>query len=64
MNLITIAMFAIVLLVSFGITAWAARRTHTTADFYAAGKGLTAAQNGLRWLATGARPPLFSVLPG
>src|SRR6201994_2961378 len=46
MNLITIAMFAIVLLVSLGITAWAARRTHTTADFYAAGKGLTAAQNG------------------
>jgi Na+(H+)/acetate symporter ActP len=46
MNLITIAMFAIVLLVSLGITAWAARRTRTTVDFYAAGKGLTAAQNG------------------
>ena len=27
-------------------TAWAARRTRTATDFYAAGKGLTAAQNG------------------
>ena len=45
MNPITIAMFDIILLVSLGITAWAARRTRTT-DFYAAGKGLTAAQNG------------------
>jgi cation/acetate symporter len=45
MNPITIAMFVIILLVSLGITAWAARRTRTT-DFYAAGKGLTAAQNG------------------
>jgi hypothetical protein len=46
MHLITIAMFAAILLISLGITAWAARRTRTTADFYAAGKGLTAAQNG------------------
>jgi cation/acetate symporter len=46
MNLITVAMFAAILLISLGITAWAARRTRTTVDFYAAGKGLTAAQNG------------------
>jgi cation/acetate symporter len=46
MNLITIAMFVAILLISLGITAWAARRTRTTVDFYAAGKGLTAAQNG------------------
>jgi Sodium:solute symporter family/Protein of unknown function, DUF485 len=46
MNPITIAMFVIILLVSLGITVWAARRTRTTSDFYAAGKGLTAAQNG------------------
>src|SRR6201987_2882671 len=46
MNFITIAMFVVILCVSLGITAWAARRTRTTADFYAAGKGLTAAQNG------------------
>ena len=46
MNFITIAMFVLILLVSLGITIWAARRTRTTSDFYAAGKGLTAAQNG------------------
>jgi cation/acetate symporter len=46
MNVITIGMFVVILLVSLGITAWAARRTRTTSDFYAAGKGLTAAQNG------------------
>ncbi len=44
--MITVAMFAIILLVILGITAWAARHTRTTSDFYAAGKGLTAAQNG------------------
>ena len=43
MNFITIAMFVLILLVSVGITAWAAQRTRTTSDFYAAGKGLTAA---------------------
>ena len=46
MNLMTIGMFATILAVSLGITAWAARRTRTTADFYTAGKGLTAVQNG------------------
>ena len=46
MNFITIAIFVLILLVSLGITVWAARRTRTTSDFYAAGKGLTAAQNG------------------
>lgn len=46
MSFITIGMFAVILLISFGITGWAARRTRTTTDFYAAGKGLTAAQNG------------------
>ena len=47
MKFLTIAMFAAILAITFGITAWAARRTRTTTDFYAAGKGLTAAQNGL-----------------
>ena len=47
MNPVTIGIFVAILAVSLGITAWAARRTRTTSDFYAAGKGLTAAQNGL-----------------
>ena len=29
MNLVTVAMFAAILLISLGITAWAARRTRT-----------------------------------
>src|SRR5215467_13610537 len=54
----TVAMFVLILLGSLGITAWAARRTRTTSDFYAAGKGLTAAQNGFAlagdWCSAGA----------
>jgi cation/acetate symporter len=46
MSAVTIGMFVAILLMSLGVTAWAARRTHTTVDFYAASKGLTAAQNG------------------
>jgi cation/acetate symporter len=55
MNAITVAMFVMILVVSLGITAWAARRTKTTSDFNALeGKrdgccqteGLTTAQNG------------------
>jgi cation/acetate symporter len=46
MNAITIGIFAAILAVTLAITAWAARRTRTATDFYAAGKGLTAAQNG------------------
>ena len=46
MNVATIGMFAAILAITLGITVWAARRTRTTTDFYAAGKGLTASQNG------------------
>src|SRR5258707_11380331 len=45
MNL-TVGILTIILLIPLGITYWAARRTHTTADFYAADSQLTAAQNG------------------
>jgi cation/acetate symporter len=46
MNGITIGIFAAILALTLAITVWAARRTRTATDFYAAGKGLTAAQNG------------------
>jgi cation/acetate symporter len=46
MNGITIGIFAAILALTLAITAWAARRTRTATHFYAAGKGLTAAQNG------------------
>ncbi len=42
-----IAVFAAFVLLTLGITRWAARRTRTTADFYAAGGGITGFQNGL-----------------
>ncbi|GGB30088.1 cation acetate symporter [Sphingomonas metalli] len=42
-----LAMFAAFVLLTLGITRWAARRTRTAADFYAAGGGITGFQNGL-----------------
>ncbi len=46
-NLNAIGMFLMFVLATLGITWWAARRTHTTADFYTAGGGITGVQNGL-----------------
>ena len=42
----TLGIFAVILLITLGITYWAASRTATASDFYAADSGLTAAQNG------------------
>lgn len=42
-----IAMFGLFVLVTLGITRWAAGRTKTAADFYSAGGGITGFQNGL-----------------
>ncbi|MGK6319327.1 cation acetate symporter [Sphingomonas sp. DT-204] len=42
-----ILMFGAFVLLTLGITRWAARKTRTTADFYAAGGGITGFQNGL-----------------
>lgn len=46
-NVSAIAMFVGFVLVTLGITYWAARRTKTAKDFYAAGGGITGFQNGL-----------------
>jgi cation/acetate symporter len=43
---ITHGIFAVILLITLGITYWAAKRTATTSDFYAADSQLTASQNG------------------
>jgi cation/acetate symporter len=40
-------LFFAILLLSLGITYWAARRTRSTSDFYAAGGTITPLQNGL-----------------
>ena len=42
-----IAFFLVFIAITLGITWWAARRTQTTDQFYAAGRTVTAGQNGL-----------------
>ena len=46
-NAVAITFFLLFIVVSLGITVWAARRTRTTEHFYAAGRSVTALQNGL-----------------
>jgi cation/acetate symporter len=43
---ITLSMFAVIISITLGVVIWAARQTKTTADFYAAGGGITGTQNG------------------
>jgi cation/acetate symporter len=46
-NAIAITFFLLFIVLSLGITVWAARKTRTTDQFYAAGRSVTAFQNGL-----------------
>ena len=46
-NWTAIGMFSAFVALSLYITRWAAKRTHSTADFYVAGGGVTGFQNGL-----------------
>ena len=46
-NPIAIIFFIIFIVLSLGITVWAARRTRNTEQFYTAGRSVTALQNGL-----------------
>ncbi|WP_292442204.1 cation acetate symporter [Methylibium sp.] len=46
MKALTLLIFAVILALTLFITYWAAKRTHTTSEFYAAGGALTARQNG------------------
>jgi cation/acetate symporter len=46
-NWTAIAMFAIFVAITLGITKWAAAKTKSAADFYTAGGGITGFQNGL-----------------
>jgi cation/acetate symporter len=47
LNIPAIVMFFAFVLATLGITKWAASRTKSAADFYAAGGGITGFQNGL-----------------
>jgi len=46
-NPVAITCFFVFIAVTLGITYWAARRTKTTSEFYAAGHSITGFQNGL-----------------
>ncbi|MCQ8240081.1 cation acetate symporter [Rhizosaccharibacter radicis] len=46
-NVTAIVMFTAFVLFTLGLTVWAARRTRSARDFYAAGGGITGFQNGL-----------------
>ncbi|HEX7122589.1 MAG TPA: sodium/solute symporter [Gemmatimonadaceae bacterium] len=46
-NAIAIVFFFMFIAITLGITWWAARRTRTTEEFYAAGRTVSAGQNGL-----------------
>ena len=47
LNWHAIVMFLLFVAITLGITYWAATRTKTATDFYAAGRGVTGLQNGL-----------------
>ena len=47
LNLHAIGMFFVFVLMTLGITYWAASRTKSTSDFYTAGGGITGFRNGL-----------------
>ncbi|HYD98800.1 MAG TPA: cation acetate symporter, partial [Alphaproteobacteria bacterium] len=47
LNVSAIVMFFLFVAGTLGITFWAARRTKSASDFYAAGGGITGFQNGL-----------------
>ena len=42
-----IAFFVVIIIITLAITYWAARRTRSTKEFYAAGRSISALQNGL-----------------
>ena len=46
-NPVAVMFFILFVLTTLGITYWAAKRTRTTKDFYAAGRSVTGFQNGL-----------------
>jgi cation/acetate symporter len=45
-KVVTLSMFAVIIGITLAVVVWAAKQTKTTADFYAAGGGITGTQNG------------------
>src|SRR5258708_2769796 len=61
---LTRGIFIVILLITLGITYWAAKRTHSTSDFYAADSKLTAAQNGFALAGDWCSAAAFLGFPG
>ncbi|HYA80586.1 MAG TPA: cation acetate symporter, partial [Methylocystis sp.] len=47
LNLLAVGMFLLFVLITLGVTKWAASKAKSAAQFYAAGGGITGFQNGL-----------------
>ncbi|MEX0616081.1 MAG: cation acetate symporter, partial [Methylophaga sp.] len=47
LNISAVVMFLLFVGATLGVTYWAAQRTHSAADYYSAGGGITGFQNGL-----------------
>ena len=45
-NAVAMVFFFVFIAITLGITYWASRKTRTTEDFYAAGRSISAGQNG------------------
>src|SRR3954467_4403879 len=46
-NTLAVCVFGVVLAITLVITRWAAKRTHSATEFYAAGRGVAGAANGI-----------------
>src|SRR4051794_41770190 len=46
LKVLPLAIFALVLAITLGITYWASKRTSTATEFWAAGRSVSGAQNG------------------
>ena len=46
-NNVALGFFFVIVLITLAITYWAAKKTKTSSEFYAAGRSVSAAQNGL-----------------
>src|SRR5262249_61941330 len=58
-----VAFFLVVVALTLAITWWAARRTRSTKEFYAAGRSVSAFQNGLALPRDSLRPASLPALP-
>ena len=60
----SLVMFLAFIAITLGITAWASRRTGTTAEFYSAGRRITGFQNGWAvagdYMSAASTPPISS----